>query len=93
MSGLAGSFSDFARDYQRRRVDAAAATRFAAFNNRLDKLPEISEVIAKRGGANRTTWNVRHSPEAHMQCLRNEGFKECEEIWRYLSYSMVMGIR
>ena len=68
--------------------------RFAAFNDRLDRLPEVAAAIERdRDVAIRTNWNVRHAPSTHIELLRAQGFREASEIWRYLGYSMVMGIR
>lgn len=94
MRNQTDGLSDLAREYQWRRVSPAAAVRFAAFNDRLDRLPQVAAAIElDRAGATRTNWYVSHAPSTHIELLGAEGFKEAGEIWRYLGYSMVMGIR
>ena len=93
MSALPDSWEDFGRDYQRRRTNPAATSNFKSFNARMNQLPEIAKTLARSDTTNQTAWNVRHSVQAHLTHLRDAGFKDAEEIWRYLGYAMVMGIR
>jgi RimJ/RimL family protein N-acetyltransferase/ubiquinone/menaquinone biosynthesis C-methylase UbiE len=88
MDGLQPSWRSLSGDYQRRRVSPD----FAAHSVRSDALPPVAAAIAS-DKRTKTRWNVRHTPATHMQLLRDAGFVESEEVWRYLGYSMVMGVR
>lgn len=88
MDALQPSWRSLSGDYQRRRV----GTSFQTFNARFDKLSPVAQAIAA-DRQTKTKWNVRHTPDTHMRLLRDAGFVETEEVWRYLGYSMVMAVR
>lgn len=88
MSGLKPSFRDLANDVARKRV----TNEFNSFNKKFVQ----DKVIAKLQDGDdeqRTVWNVRHDVNYHLMAIEATGFKDAEEIWRYMNYSLILAIR
>lgn len=88
MSGLKPSFRDLANDVARKRV----TNEFNSFNKKFVQ----EEVIAKLQADDdeqKTVWNVRHDINYHLMAIEANGFKDAEEIWRYLNYSLIIAIK
>lgn len=88
MSGLKPSFRDLANDFVRKRVTNS----FNSFDKEFSQDKVIIKLQEKNDNQ-RTVWNVRHAVDFHLKAIEAAGFKDAEEIWRYLNYSLILAIR